>query len=83
MLLDNPFSNRETQTRPTQLTASGLIGTVETLENLALVLLAYADSGIANLNYGLFILLLHGQVYISWWGSIFDRVVEQNIQESR
>ena len=81
MLLHDPEGNGEAQTCSSQIPAPGLVGAIETFKDSGLILRGNADTGVDHLEHGLVASFLQRETDSSRHECVFNRVVEQDIQQ--
>ena len=80
MLLDDPACDRETQPSSAGRASTGLINTVETLEDLRLFRRWDSDAVVPNAYNSLLCEFFQGDINQSGCGGIFNGIVEQGVQ---
>jgi len=83
VLIHNPLGNGQSKSGTAQLAAAGLVCTIKALEDPGLILVADADSAVTNSNHGFVVFLFQGKVDAPPRGCVLDRIVEQDVQQSR
>ena len=82
MLQDDPPCNGKSESGASESAAAGLIDAVEALEDFILLCLGDSDAAIAHGNHCILSLLFERQVDCSWGRSVFERVIQKDVDDT-